>query len=637
MSVGRLPDHVAFPDPDIYWSSNYVVLDFETTTTDYGSPLTEGNRVLACWRTPDGTIHRRRTGEFQLGDLVEDCRKADFIVAHNAKFELGWLRRCGLDLHDVVVYDTMFGDYVLGGNKYVLSHLSLNKCLARHGLPSKLDLIGKMIKVGIPTEDIPAKWLENYCVRDVEACHELFRETRELLAEQEKLHIMYQRCLVTPCLTDMEFNGVQLDVEETLAMVDKVTEEYNDAERELESFCGGINAGSAKQLREFIFGELGFSIPKDYRGKEMLTPGGDPSTSADAMDRLRPSNARQRTFVAKRSTYAKLRAHVTKYLIKFRECCREAGGLLSGQFNQTNTQTHRLSSSGRQYRVQFQNINRGLKPYFTARHDGWVVGEADGAQLEFRVAAHLGRDSVALADIRDGVDVHSYTAEVLTSAGQTTDRQGAKAHTFKPLYGGSSGTDAERTYYDAFKDKYRGIAATQRAWITTVLRDKSLRTEWGLQYFWPDTKTTQSGYVTNTTAICNYPVQAFATAEIIPLALVCAWHRIHSAGLRMFLVNTIHDSIIAEMPPDEINTFHEIAEQTLIEDVYDLLPKLYGVHMTVPLGAGVKVARHWSGKDAAEWVPDGAKHDKGEVVYTAAPELYESAAKEAGMLTDIPA
>ena len=615
--IGALPSHVAQPNPDLYFSDNYVVLDFETTTEDYGSPLTEGNRILlAVWRTPDGRYHRRHAGEFDLGDLVEDCRKADFIVAHNTKFELGWLRRCGLDLHDVVVYDTMFADYVLGGNKYVIQHLSLNKCLKRHGLSSKLDLISKMIKVGIPTEDIPRRWLENYCVRDVEACHELFEVTREALREQGKLAIMYQRCLVTPCLADIEFNGMQLDIPATLQLVKEKTEEYDDATRALESFCGGVNPGSPVQMREFIFGELGFSVPTDYAGRPLLTPGGDPSTSSVALARLKPRTARQREFLSLRNVYARLRSDVTKYLQKFADCCREAGGLLIASYNQTNTQTHRFSCNGRNYNIQFQNINRDFKRYFTARYDGWFIGEADGAQLEFRVAAHLGRDAVALSDIRNGVDVHARTSEILTKAGQHTDRQGAKSHTFKPLYGGNSGTDAERTYYSAFRERYVGIANAQQEWIRTVLRDKSLRTEWGLEYFWPDTRTTKSGYVINTTSICNYPVQAFATAEIIPISLVCMWHRIHSAGLRMFLVNTIHDSIIAEMPEEEQQAFDALAQQCLIDDVYDLVPKLYGVYLTVPLGAGVKVSTHWGvGK---------------EVKHEASPDMYEAAAREAG-------
>ena len=616
--IGRLPSHVLEPDIGIYESSNYVVLDFETTTADKGSPLNPSNRIiLAVWRRPDGEVVSRRASEYELGELVEDVESADFIVAHNAKFELGWLKRCGVDLTKVLVYDTMLADYVLGGNQMLLNHLSLSKCLARRRLNPKVDLVGRMIKGGIPVENIPARWLDTYCRRDVSAAHELFNLTRCEVQDAGLMQVLYQRCLVSCCLADIEFNGMVLDCERTTELCNRREEEYYEAERNLESFCGGINAGSPKQLAEFVYETLGFSVPKDHIGREILTPKGERSVNNTVMEKLAPRTKRQAEFIELRKTYATLRAEVTKYLTKFKECCDEAGGLLRAVFNQGTTRTHRLSSSGQNYAVQFQNFPRVFKRLFKARESGWYVGEADGAQLEFRIATHLGRDKVGLADIRGGRDVHSFTADVLTGAGQPTDRQGAKAHTFKPLYGGSSGTDAEQTYYEAFKQRYKGIADTQLEWCRSVLRDKHLTTEWGLRYHWPDTKVTQSGYITNTTSICNYPVQALATAEIIPVALVCAWHRIRSAGLRTLLVNTVHDSIIAEVPPEEVDTFHELAQQCLIRDAYYVMERLYGVRLTVPLGAGVKVGEHWGEGE--------------EVKYEAPEELYVEAAQAEGM------
>ena len=310
-----------------------------------------------------------------------------------------------------------------------------------------------------------------------------------------------------------------------------------------------------------------------------------------------------------------MHSDVTKYLRKFGDCCKEAGGLVRGSFNQCNTRTHRLSSSGLEYKVQFQNLNRRFKPLFCARESSWLMGEADGAQLEFRVATHLGRDKVALNDIVEGTDIHAYTASIIGCS-----RQDAKPHTFKPLYGGVSGTAAERAYYTAFSDKYNQIAATQRGWTLKVAEDKLLTTEWGMKYYWPDAKMKESGYVTYTTSIYNYPVQAFATAEIIPIAIVCAWHRMR--GLRSFLVNTVHDSIIAELHPDEIDAWHEVAKQCLIHDSYKLINSLYGVKLTVPLGAGVTTGTHWGDK----------KSKDGEVVYDAPAALWRPTAEKEGMI-----
>ena len=642
--LGGLPQHVAAPDPSLYLGDNYVVVDFETTTTLKGNPIVGGNRiVLAVWKrgsvhssdsdevlgrvhlgTQDGDTGTDRDsmrhcfgGEYDLGELVEAIRRADFLVAHNAKFELGWLRRCGLDLRDVVVYDTQIGEYVRGGNRYPLQRLSLNESAKRYGIGQKDDIIGKMWKHDIATEDMPQSWLLKYCKRDVQLTEDIFLKQREILKQRNLLPVLYQRCLVTPMLADLENNGMRLDEEKVDELIETMEDEYAKKTSELQEFAGGCPPASTKQKREFIYDVLKFRPAVDHKGKPILTPSGDPSVSADALARLRPATKRQRQYLAMHEEWASLHADVTKYLRKFRECCREDGGMLHAAFNQCSTRTHRLSSTGITYRVQFQNLNRRFKPLFRSRNDGWLVGEADGAQLEFRVAAHLGRDSVALSDISNGVDIHSFTASIIGCS-----RQDAKAHTFKPLYGGKSGTPEQKRYYAEFERKYSGVSGTQREWVHNVLRTKKLTTEWGLTYYWPNTKMTQSGYITNTTSICNYPVQAFATAEIIPCAMVCAWHRMKD--MQSFLVNTVHDSIIAELHPEEVEQWHEVARQCLIVDAYSMIEKLYGVALTVPLGAGVMIGTNWANEEAKN----------SETVYEADEKLWKDAAKKEGMLNE---
>ena len=617
--LAGLPDFVRHPDPTIYRSNNYVVLDFETTTTLNGSPLVDENSVvLAAWvrgkdRGGDNNNPMRHIfgGEFALGSLVEAISRADFLVAHNAKFELGWLRRCGLDLRSVLVWDTQTADYVLGGNSYGLHQLSLNACLARRGMPQKEDTVGLMIKSGVPMEHIPASWLLTYCERDVDLTEQLFLRQRDEIFDAGLENIAYQRNLVTPCLADIEFNGVQLDNDEVLKLEQEYEQSYLALTSRLQDACDGANPGSPKQLGEFIYGHLGFSVPKDHRGNELRTPTGGYSTAQAVMEKLVAKTKRQRKFLRLYNEWNRLDSDLSKYVRKFGDCVRQDNGRLRANFNQHNTRTHRFSSSGVAYKVQFQNFSRAFKPLFTARERGWLVGEADGAQLEFRVAAHLGRDRVALDDIVSGRDIHSYTANIVG-----VSRQAAKRHTFKPLYGGSSGTEREKAYYEAFKDRYRGIADTQQSWTQRVLRDKYLETEWGLKYYWPDVRMTRSGYIIYTPSIYNYPVQALATAEIIPVALVCAWHRM--AKLQSFLVNTVHDSIIAELHPDEVEAWHEVAKQCLIEDSYNVISALYGVALTVPLGAGVKVASHWGRGE--------------EVVYEADESLWRDAAEKEGMI-----
>jgi DNA polymerase I-like protein with 3'-5' exonuclease and polymerase domains len=279
-------------------------------------------------------MHHHFGSEYDLGQLTEAIRRADFIVAHNAKFELGWLKRCGIDLRKVVVFDTMIAEYVLGGNRFGLHQLSLTECLKRHGLAGKLDLVSLMIKGGVPVPSIPQSWLRDYCERDVEATGELFLLQRKLLKREGLEAINYQRCLVTPALADIEFNGMQLDCDIIVQRLKEEEQRYAQLTTNLQTFCEGASPASPKQMREFIFDTLRFSIPTDHRGQPVLTPSGTPSVAAEVVDRLVPTTKRQRDFVALRQEWAQCHSNVTKYLRKFAACCEEDDGRLRASFNQ---------------------------------------------------------------------------------------------------------------------------------------------------------------------------------------------------------------------------------------------------------------------------------------------------------------
>ena len=71
--------------------------------------------------------------------------------------------------------------------------------------------------------------------------------------------------------------------------------------------------------------------------------------------------------------------------------------------------------------------------------------EIDFLQLEFETAVFLAQDKQGMEDIKNKIDVHQYTADIIG-----VSRQDAKAHTFKPLYGGVTGTEDEKRYYTKF-------------------------------------------------------------------------------------------------------------------------------------------------------------------------------------------
>lgn len=240
-------------------------------------------------------------------------------------------------------------------------------------------------------------------------------------------------------------------------------------------------------------------------------------------------------------------------------------------------------------------------------------------QLEFRVAVDMGKDTVGLAEIENGVDIHSFTAKVLTdnkdpemlSLPADRRRQEAKKSTFRPLYGGGSGSPALVKYCEYFKDKYKGISGTQRNWALRCASKGEYTTPYGMVFYFPGTKMQRSGYITNSTNIYNYPVQGFATGEIIPLVLVYFWHRTRNMDVRIFA--TIHDSIACKIKGGTFDEVMDVAKQAFTYDVYNHLLRVYGYKFRVPLGLGAKVSSHWGDtKDEVKidcW-PDGREEKR---------------------------
>jgi hypothetical protein len=86
-------------------------------------------------------------------------------------------------------------------------------------------------------------------------------------------------------------------------------------------------------------------------------------------------------------------------------------GFLHATLTQSVTATGRFSGK----EPNMQNMPRGgtfpVKRVFVSRWEGGQICEADFAQLEFRTAAYLAQDEIAMEEINTGFDVHSYTAQ----------------------------------------------------------------------------------------------------------------------------------------------------------------------------------------------------------------------------------
>jgi len=300
-------------------------------------------------------------------------------------------------------------------------------------------------------------------------------------------------------------------------------------------------------------------------------------------------------------TDLKRQSAVSSYLSSFVEGI-EAYTKLDGRLHVSLTQhvTATGRFSGRN--PNMQNMPRGgtfpVKKVFVSRWNNNEFGmqgkilEADFAQLEFRVAAYLSQDKVAMEEVSTGFDVHSYTAKVITDAGQKTSRQDAKAHTFAPLYGatGFGRTKAEAEYYTHFMSKYKGIANWHKRLGHQALNDGYVMIPSGRQYAFPDVERRASGLPTHFTMIKNYPVQGFATGDIVPIVFLEIDKKLED--MQSCLVNTVHDSVVIDVHPAEEEQVIKIIRD-VNDNLISIIKDYYDVTINVPMVLEAKIGNNW--------------------------------------------
>src|SRR5690606_2166421 len=133
---------------------------------------------------------------------------------------------------------------------------NLDDTARRYKLGAKESLVSKLIKLKVCPSVIPRSWLLRYCDIDVDLCHNIFKAQQARIEEEELWHIILQRNLVIPVLSDIELQGLELDKEAVYEEYEKLTATVEDLGKQLDEITGGINLGSPKQLQVLLYDTL---------------------------------------------------------------------------------------------------------------------------------------------------------------------------------------------------------------------------------------------------------------------------------------------------------------------------------------------------------------------------------------------
>lgn len=695
-------------------TENVLFLDLETTVQKNGdktdnSPTNPDNRCVSAHFAKDDLLgievqnlvfyHKERNQPDDPSSLIEALEWADVLVAHNAKFDVLWLKAMGMPIPNKI-WCTMIGEYIFARGQR--AELSLKATAERRNVTrKKSDLVDELFKSGTGFESMPLETVLEYAEADVISCSEIYHAQRSDLSIEKNRSLQKVFDLMFDMLqflVEIESNGCKIDIQalgevEKLFSAEKASLE-DDLLRIVRDVMGDtpINLNSGQDMTKVVYSRqvmdrelhrTEWNIGVNARGKPLPPPRMNQSQFARAVRKTTqkvyrtvamccqeckgagkirkmrkdgtpykqlnicpvckgegalyiptskvgglklnptvPSDASINGFKTDKMTIKKLISQaeekdnliaieflkkisrlnaINTYLDSFVagiQTWTRPNGLLHSTFNQTVTATGRLSSTN----PNFQNLPKGnkfeVRRAIVSRFEGGFIGEADFSGLEFRVAGELSRDQQIIDDVLNGKDVHRQTASIILQKAPEDvtkeERNSAKAKTFQPLYGGMGmGEPAHvRKYFDEYFVIYKGLKRWHEELADTVLQKGVIQTPSGRQFAFPGAKRLRSGRVTNHTQIVNFPCQSFATADIVPLACVRALRKFRDLNLRSKLILTVHDSIVVDVHPDEVQDVGQ-ALKWAMKGVDQELKERFDYETVLPLDIEYSVGPNW--------------------------------------------
>lgn len=391
-------------------------------------------------------------------------------------------------------------------------------------------------------------------------------------------------------LSKMERNGVRVDLSSLKDFTSGLREEMILREAKVRELAGepSLNVSSPKQIGEILFEKLNLS------GKPKKNANGTYSTDETTLLDI----ADKHPIVDEILEFRAVKKLLSTYIEPFPTYIDPSDGKVHTTFNQALTATGRLSSSN----PNLQNIpirtdrGREIRKAFVPSVPGGLILSADYSQIELRIMAHLSCDQHLIGAFKQGIDVHAATAAKIFGIPHeevTADqRRIAKTANFGIMYGISAFGLAQRLrigrkeaqkiiddYFAGFPSILSFIEDTKAAARETGY----VETIFGRRRYIPEinSKNATIRALAERNAV-NAPIQG-TSADIIKLAMIAVDRDISAKGLSSKMVLQIHDELVFDTIPDEVETLKGIVVENM-ENV---------VKLSVPLTVECNYGANW--------------------------------------------
>jgi DNA polymerase-1 len=504
-------------------------------------------------------------------------------AGHDIKHDWQVLRRAGVELGGVA-FDTMLASFVLDPGRR--SHAIDQLCLEHLGRTMRTypEVVGKG-RTEVAFAEVAVRAAANYCGADsamVLALHQIFapalREVRmdDLLRDVEMP--------LVEVLVDMEWEGIAVDRALFTRLGEELGSDLRRLEIEISQVAGtDLNLNSPRQLATVLFEKQQLPVLKKTKT--------GPSTDADVLEQLAKQGHKLPSLILE---YRELQKLKSTYVDTLPATIDPRTGRIHTTFNPGGAATGRLSSNDPNLQNipvrtrRGEEIRRGFVP-----RAGWVFLVADYSQIELRLMAHLSDDPAFIEAFSQGGDIHRQTAALIFNvpADQVTPEMRARAKTinFATIYGqgpfalsrqlGIPMEDA-RSFIARYFERFAGVRGFLDRSIALAREQGYVETIFKRRRYIPEVRDRNFNIrASGERNAQNSPLQGSA-ADLIKVAMTRIHHAIRDAGLRSRMLLQVHDELLFEAPPEELERLQELVRSHM-EGVVELK-----VPLVVDLGVG---------------------------------------------------
>tara|TARA_Y100000590_G_scaffold87048_3_gene97541 strand:+ start:16481 stop:18760 length:2280 start_codon:yes stop_codon:yes gene_type:complete len=564
---------------------DFIALDSETT----GLYPRDGHilGISLCYNGNRGAYISTDCFDEKTEELLQELFNKKTVVFHNAKFDMAFFEY-HFNFKFPKFEDTMLLSYLVNENpgNHGLKTLAIKYTPYGDYEKPMYDWMDNYRKEnGILKNDfqwgsIPFDVMKTYAAMDA-LCTYLIYEKFKKIKQNTKLKWVYDNILIpgTRFLTDAQDNGVPFDKKRLYAsqelmqtQIDEAVDKLydNPAIRQWESYYDkDFNPNSTVQLRSLLFDHVGLKPT----GKKTGT--GAHSTDAEVLRELGSQSEVPGLILDIRQRSKIKNTYLDKIIPQL-----DRDGRLRTSFNLHGTTSGRLSSSGKLNMQQLPRDNPAVKGCIKAAEGNKIVA-MDLTTAEVYVAAVLAKDKALMDVFRSGGNFHSSIAKTVfrlpcevedVAEYYTTQRQAAKAVTFGIMYGAGPKKISEQVTKDSGKyfsqqeakeviDDYFQSFHALKKWIDTnhkfIEQNGFVYSFFGRKRRLPNVKSSDAGIKSHSIRSgLNFLVQS-AASDINLLGAIDMHADIQASKMKARIFALVHDSILAEVPEEEIDTYSE--------------------------------------------------------------------------------